>query len=183
MLFSDIASATVAEGRDEAAWRDVLHAHDGVVRRTLEIFDGHELKAIGGGLTAIFDLPVDGVRCALRLREAARALGIQLRTGVHTGEIELRGSDVCGTAVQLCRRLLDVAGPGEVVVTQTVVELAGGSQVGFEPRGKTRLRGVPGAFRLFRASEEPSVATRNPATSPGAYRNGHRTRLYALGGR
>lgn len=182
LLFSDVVGANRAGSRD-GGWRDVLDSHDGMVRRTLEIFDGHELKATGDGLVATFDLPIDAVRCALRIRDTAKTLGIHLRTAVHTGEIELRASDVCGAAVHLCRRLLDVASPDEVVVTRTVVELLAGTELGFEPRGKTRLRDVPGTWRLFTATEEPAGAGRNPSPSSGAYRTRPRVRRRPRGRR
>lgn len=176
-----LATLLFGETRDPAdlAAPDADRSLGDAVRRTLEVFDGRELKSANGGIVAAFDLPADAVRCALALRDLVASRGLGLRAAVHTGVIDMRAGDACGTAVQLCRRLVEAAEPGKVVATGVVSELAGG--LGFEPRGTVRLRGVPGAVRVFGATEstdEEVGSGRNPSGVWRANRKAGRMRLH-----
>jgi class 3 adenylate cyclase len=109
------------------------------------------VKQLGDGILATFDGPARAVRCGAALLEAAHAQGITLRAGLHTGEIELRASDVAGIAVHIASRIAALADPNEILVSRTVVDLTAGSGLQFEPRGEHELKGVPGAWPTFAA--------------------------------
>ncbi|MGH9050613.1 MAG: adenylate/guanylate cyclase domain-containing protein [Acidimicrobiia bacterium] len=152
VLFSDIVSSTEqAAALGDRRWRDRLDAHDTAVRRQLERFRGREVKTTGDGFLATFDGPARGIRCGWALREAARAVGVDVRVGLHTGEIELRGEDIGGVAVHVAERVCGHAGPGEVFVSEAVPLLVAGSGIRFDDRGTHPLKGVPGTARLFAA--------------------------------
>jgi class 3 adenylate cyclase len=150
VMFSDIVSSTerAAEIGDRS-WRDVLDRHDGLVRKLLSEHGGREIKTTGDGFLALFDAPTRAIRCALAIRDELRALEIDVRIGMHSGEVELRGNDVGGIAVNLGSRVAAAASPGEVLVSSTVRDLVGGSGIGFEDRGDHELKGVPDRWRLF----------------------------------
>ena len=150
VLFTDIVGSTamVSEVGDQR-WRDVLDVHDAMVRRQLDRFRGIEIKTTGDGFLATFDGPARAIQSALAIREAARALGLEVTIGVHTGEVERRGDDLGGIAVHLAARVQEIARPGEVLVSRTVSDLVVGSQIGFSDRGDHELRGVPGRWRLY----------------------------------
>jgi class 3 adenylate cyclase len=148
----DRVSATLLFGDWPAGeWPD--HARD-LLRTHLEAFDGDELNVSQDGFAAMFRVPLYAVRCGVAVRDEARESGMGVRMAVHTGRVEFRGSDVCGPAVHLCRRLLDVARPGEILMTPAVVGLSANSELRFRRRGVHRLDGVPGFWRLFSADEE-----------------------------
>jgi len=150
VLFTDIVGSTaMASTLGDQHWRDVLDVHDAMVRRQLERFRGIEVKTTGDGFLATFDGPARAIQAALAIREAARALGLEVTIGVHTGEVERRGDDVGGIAVHLAARVQEIAAPGEVLVSRTVSDLVVGSQTGFVDRGEHELKGVPGMWRLF----------------------------------
>ena len=150
VLFTDIVGSTErATKLGDRAWRDLLDAHDGVVRRQLERFRGREVNTAGDGFLATFDGPGRAILCACAIRDAVRALGIEVRAGLHTGEIELRGGDVAGVAVHIGARVAAMAGPGEVLVSGAVPPLVAGSGIAFEDRGERELKGVPGTWRLY----------------------------------
>jgi class 3 adenylate cyclase len=107
------------------------------------------VKSTGDGVLATFDGPGRAIRCAGAIRDSVRSLGVDMRAGLHTGEIELRGDDVAGMAVHIGARVVALAGPGEVFVSSTVKDLVAGSGIQFEDRGEHELRGVPGSWRLF----------------------------------
>ena len=107
------------------------------------------VKSTGDGVLATFDGPGRAIRCASAIRDSVRSLGIDLRAGLHTGEIELRGDDVAGVAVHIGARVSTLAGAGEVLVSSTVKDLVAGSGIDFEDRGERSLKGVPGSWRLF----------------------------------
>ena len=130
-------------------WTELLDAHDHAIRRELEAFRGHEIKTTGDGFLATFDGPARGIRCARAIRAAATDLDIDVRVGLHTGEIELRGDDISGLAVHIGQRVSATAGPAEIVVSSTVKDLVAGSGIEFEDRGEQELKGVPGTWRLF----------------------------------
>jgi class 3 adenylate cyclase len=104
---------------------------------------------MGDGFLATFDGPARSLRCACAVRDAVRSLGIEVRAGLHTGEVEMTGGDVAGIAVHIGQRVSALARPGEVLVSRTVVDLVAGSGINFEDRGEHELRGLPGAWRLF----------------------------------
>jgi class 3 adenylate cyclase len=120
-----------------------------MVRRHLGRFRGREIKTMGDGFLATFDGPARAIRCGCAIRDEARQLGIAVRAGLHTGEIELLGDDIGGTTVNIGARVAALAGPDEVLVSRTVTDLVAGSGVAFEDRGEHELKGVPGVWRLF----------------------------------
>jgi class 3 adenylate cyclase len=150
VLFTDIvgSSERASELGDES-WRTLLDAHDAVVRTQLERFGGREINTTGDGFVATFDGPARAVRCAVDVVAALRSLGIEIRAGLHTGEVELRDHDIGGIAVHTAARVQALAQPGQVVVSRTVVDLVAGSGLKFEDRGEHELKGVPGLWRLF----------------------------------
>jgi class 3 adenylate cyclase len=150
VLFTDIVGSTErAAELGDRRWRDLLDAHDRTVRRQLERFRGREVNTAGDGFLATFDGPGRGIECGCAIRDAVRALGIEIRAGLHTGEIEVRGDDVAGMAVHIGARVSAVAGASEVLVSSTVKDLVAGSRIEFEDRGDHELKGVPGSWRLF----------------------------------
>lgn len=151
VMFSDIVDSTrrAAELGDRR-WRDVLESVEQAVARELTRFRGHTVKTMGDGFLATFDGPARAIRCAAAIREAARSLfGLEVRTGLHTGEVELIRNDVGGIAVHIGARVAAIAQPGEVLVSGTVKDLVVGSGIGFEDRGERELKGVPGRWRLW----------------------------------
>jgi pimeloyl-ACP methyl ester carboxylesterase len=150
VLFTDIVGSTelVADLGDRR-WRDVLEQHNALVRRELDRFRGRELSTAGDGFLATFDGPARAVACAVSIRDAAKALGLQIRFGLHTGELELAGSDIRGIAVHTGARVAAKAGPGEVLASSTVRDLVAGSGLEFEDRGSHELKGVPGEWHLY----------------------------------
>jgi class 3 adenylate cyclase len=151
VMFSDIVDSTVrAAELGDRRWRDQLGSLEATIVRELGRFRGHAVKTMGDGLLATFDGPARAIRCATSIREAARAqFGLELRSGLHTGEIEVIGNDVGGIAVHIGARVGANAGPGEVLVSGTVKDLVVGSEIRFEDRGEHNLRGVPGQWRLW----------------------------------
>jgi class 3 adenylate cyclase len=157
----DRFSATLLFG-DWPAGETASHAR-GFVRTEFEAFDGDELFVSEDGFAAMFRVPLYAVRCGVAIRDEAHDADVPVRMAVHTGRVEFRGSDVCGPAVHLSRRLLDVAGPGELIMTPAVVGLSANSELRFTRRGVHRLDGVPGFWRLFAADEgERGDRTFNP---------------------
>jgi class 3 adenylate cyclase/pimeloyl-ACP methyl ester carboxylesterase len=154
VLFTDIVDSTaLAASLGDRAWRHRLDQHDAMVRRHLARFRGREIKTMGDGFLATFDGPARAIRCACAIRDEAGQLGIAVRAGLHTGEIELRDDDIGGVAVNIGSRVAALAGPAEVVVSRTVTDLVAGSGIAFEDRGRHKLKGVPGIWRLFAAAE------------------------------
>jgi class 3 adenylate cyclase len=150
VLFTDIVDSTrrAAEMGDRD-WRALLDAHDVVVRAQLTRFRGKEVNTSGDGFLAMFDGPQRAIRCAVAIREAVQALGIEVRAGLHTGECEVRGDDIGGIGVHIGARVSALAGPSDVLVSSTLRDLVIGSGLEFEDRGTHQLKGVPGEWRLF----------------------------------
>jgi class 3 adenylate cyclase len=150
ILFTDVVASTqlIAQSGDRK-WRDLFEEHKRVVRRELERHRGREVNTAGDGFLATFDGPARAVRCALSIVDRVRELGLEVRAGVHTGEIEVALDDVTGIAVHIGSRVQDAAGAGEVMVSRTVVDLVAGSGLEFEDRGEHELKGVPGRFQLY----------------------------------
>jgi class 3 adenylate cyclase len=153
VLFVDIveSTATAAELGDRR-WRDLLEAFHAGVRAELPRYRGREIDTAGDGFFATFDGPARAIRCAAAIRESAARLGLDVRAGLHTGEVELMGEKVGGVAVHIGARVAGEAGPGEVLVSSTVKDLVAGSGIEFEDRGSRALKGVPGEWRLFAAA-------------------------------
>jgi class 3 adenylate cyclase len=152
VLFTDIVGSTErAAAVGDKKWRDLLDDHDQATRRQLERFRGREIKTTGDGFAATFDGPGRAIQCACAIRDAVRALGVDLRVGLNTGEIELRGDDVAGMAVHIGARVAALAEPGEVLVSGAIPPLVVGSGIEFVDRGDHELKGVPGTWRLYRA--------------------------------
>lgn len=150
VLFTDIVDSTSrAASIGDRDWRALLDAHDAVVRAQLARFRGREVNTSGDGFLAMFDGPQRAIRCAMAIRDAVQALGIQVRAGLHTGECELRGDDIGGIGVHIGARVSALAGPNDVLVSSTLRDLVIGSGLEFEERGAHQLKGVPGDWRLF----------------------------------
>jgi class 3 adenylate cyclase len=152
ILFTDIAGSTehAAEVGDRR-WRELLGRHDTLARAQLERYRGREVKMTGDGLLATFDGPARAVTCAAAISRAVRTLGLEVRTAVHTGEVELRDGDIGGIAIHIASRVLGLARPNEVLVSSTVKDLVAGAEIRFEDRRVQSLRGVPGQWHLFAA--------------------------------
>jgi class 3 adenylate cyclase/pimeloyl-ACP methyl ester carboxylesterase len=152
VLFTDIVDSTrrAAEMGDRD-WHALLDAHDAVVRAQLNRFRGREVNTSGDGFLAMFDGPQRAIRCAMAIRDAVQALGIEVRAGLHTGECEVRGDDIGGIGVHIGARVSALAGPNDVLVSSTLRDLVIGSGIGFEERGTHELKGVPGEWRIFAA--------------------------------
>ncbi|WP_421843075.1 adenylate/guanylate cyclase domain-containing protein [Mycobacterium sp.] len=157
IVFTDIVGSTerAAELGDQR-WRDLLDNHDSIVRRELERFRGREVNTAGDGFVATFASPSVAIDCADAIVDAVRALDIEVRIGVHAGEVELRGSDVAGMAVHICARVAALAKSSEVLVSSTVREIVSGSRRTFAETGEHQLRGVPGRWRLYRVVRTPA---------------------------
>jgi class 3 adenylate cyclase len=153
LLFTDVVGSTdrVAAIGDRA-WHTLLDRHDDVVRRQLARFSGQQQKFTGDGILATFDGPARAIRCGIAIRDAARQIGLDVRVGIHTGEVERRGTELAGIAVHLAHRICQTAQPGEVLVSRTLVDLVAGSGATFDDRGEHELKGIPAAWRLFTAT-------------------------------
>jgi class 3 adenylate cyclase/pimeloyl-ACP methyl ester carboxylesterase len=150
VLFTDIVDSTRrAAALGDRRWHDLLERHDAVVRRQLERFGGREIKRTGDGFLATFDGPARGIRCAAAIRDALTQLGLEVRSGLHTGECELFNGDIGGIAVHIAARVNGLAGAREVLVSGTVRDLVVGSEIEFAPRGDAELKGIPGRWPLF----------------------------------
>jgi DNA-binding SARP family transcriptional activator/class 3 adenylate cyclase len=150
VLFTDIVDSTGrAAAVGDAAWRELRERHDAVVRAQLATFRGVEVETAGDGFLATFDGPARAVRCAAAIARDVARLGIDVRAGVHTGEVETGERGVHGIAVNIGARIAGAAQPGEVLVSSTVKDLVGGSGLSFEDRGTHALKGVPEPWRLF----------------------------------
>jgi class 3 adenylate cyclase len=153
VLFTDIVGSTErARAVGDQGWRELLDRHDQAAQRLVERQGGRLIKSTGDGILAVFDGPGRGIRCALTLRQELQGTGIEIRAGLHTGEVDLRDEDVGGIAVHLAARIMSAAGPGEVLVSRTVRDLVGGSDITLEDRGTHTLKGLDDQWQLFAAS-------------------------------
>lgn len=161
LLFTDIVgSTTMATGLGDRSWRQMLASHNEAVRGLLQMHHGREVGTTGDGFLATFDTPARAIACALAIATASRELGVEVRAGVHTGEVEVADGDVRGVAVHLAARIMDAAGAGEVFVSATSRELASGAAgVEFVERGPRDLKGFADPRLLYEA--------RRPQSSPG----------------
>ncbi|HEV3240208.1 MAG TPA: adenylate/guanylate cyclase domain-containing protein [Casimicrobiaceae bacterium] len=153
IMFTDIVGSTELAARvGDLAWKSLLQQHDALVRKELLRFRGREEKTTGDGFFATFDGPARAIRCAASIRDNVRQLGMEIRAGLHTGEIELGNDQVGGIAVNIGARIAASAEPGEILVSSTVKDLTAGSSVSFTERGVHTLKGVPGQWKLFSAA-------------------------------
>jgi class 3 adenylate cyclase/alpha-beta hydrolase superfamily lysophospholipase len=150
VLFTDIVDSTKLASRlGDRRWRELLNTHDDVSRQLVEEFNGQLVQTTGDGILATFDGPGRGIRCATAIRDELRGIGIQLRAGLHAGEVELRDSDIGGIAVHIAARVMAAAGPGEILTSQTVRDLVVGSDITLHDYGTQPLKGVEGSWQLF----------------------------------
>jgi class 3 adenylate cyclase/pimeloyl-ACP methyl ester carboxylesterase len=156
VLFTDIVGSTVAVSSvGDGAWRRTLDAHDRVVERVVARHGGTVVKQTGDGALIVFDLPSRAMRAAVALREELGSLGVELRQGVHAGEIAVRGDDVSGVAVHVAARVMSLAGAGEILTSAVVPMLIEGENLAFDERTTTELRGLPGQRTIYALSNEP----------------------------
>jgi class 3 adenylate cyclase len=150
VMFSDIVSSTErAAAIGDRRWRGVLDHHDELIRKQLGDHGGREIKTTGDGFLALFDAPARAIRCAVAIRDGLRSEDLDVRIGLHSGEVELRGNDVGGIAVNIGARVAATGSAGDVVVSSTVKDLVAGSGIDFTDRGEHALKGVPDTWRLF----------------------------------
>ena len=150
VLFTDIVGSTErAATVGDRTWSAQLDQHDAAVERQLARFGGRLVKTTGDGVLATFDSPAYAIQCALAIRDTVGRLGLEIRAGLHVGEVEKRGEDVSGVAVNLAQRVQARSHPGEVLVSRTIVDLVAGSGIDFQDRGEHELKGVPGTWHLF----------------------------------
>jgi class 3 adenylate cyclase len=150
VLFTDIVGSTERAGRlGDRRWRELLDVHEELARRVVEEFQGQLVKTTGDGILATFDGPGRGIRCAAALRDELRGIGLQIRAGLYTGEVELRDGDVGGIAVHLAARVMAAAESGEILTSRTVRDLVVGANITVEDRGPHALKGIEGTWQLF----------------------------------
>ena len=155
IMFTDIVGSTErAAMLGDGRWRDLLDNHDSIVRHELERFGGREVNTAGDGFVATFTSPSAAIACADAIVDAIHVLGIEVRVGIHAGEVEVRGDDVAGMAVHIGARVAALAGPSEVLVSSTVRDIVTGSRHRFADRGEHELKGVPGRWRLCALERE-----------------------------
>jgi class 3 adenylate cyclase len=154
ILFTDIVDSTSqARGLGDSEWRKLLLAHDATVRREIARFRGSEIKSTGDGFLALFDGPARAIYCAQAIIEGMGPLGIRVRAGLHTGEIERTQTDVHGIAVHIAARVMDTASTGDVLISRTVKDLVAGSGITFDDAGEHSLKGLEEKWRLYRVRE------------------------------
>jgi len=150
ILFTDIVNSTeLAAEMGDDRWREVIQAHDTLVRRRLELYRGQRVRSTGDGFLAIFDGPVRALTLASLLVNEVRNFGLEIRAGLHTGLVETQGEEISGIAIHIANRVMAKAGPGQVFVSRTVKDLVAGSGFQFEAQGKHQLKGVPDEWRLY----------------------------------
>jgi len=163
VLFTDIVGSTrLASKLGDRKWRELLDRHDAAARAQLRRHSGREVKTVGDGFLATFEGPENAVRCAKAIGDELSDMGLEIRAGLHTGQCEVRGTDLGGIAVHIAARIADLAEGGEVLVSQTVKELVTGSKLPFVTRGTHSLRGVPGKWRVFRLKDDQKVKAAAP---------------------
>lgn len=156
VLFTDVVSSTAAAAAvGDRRWRHILEAHNDTVAAQIGRYRGRLVKQTGDGILATFDGPARAVRCALAIGDALRPIGVRIRAGVHTGEIEVLGGDIAGIGVHIARRIADLADAGEVLVSRTVTDLVAGSGLSFSHHSTQQLRGVPGEWQMYAVSAPP----------------------------
>lgn len=153
VLFTDIVGSTQQlTSLGDVAWRRLLDEHDKLAHRLVEQHRGRLIKTTGDGILASFDGPGRAIKCAMAFSGAAAHIGLKLRAGLHTGEVELRGEDIAGVAVNAAARIMGEAGPGKIFVSRVVTDLVAGAGVNFSRQAPRRLKGLPGRWDLFTAA-------------------------------
>jgi class 3 adenylate cyclase len=161
IVFTDIVGSTErAAALGDDRWHALLDNHDNVIRNELQRFRGREVNTVGDGFVAMFTSPSVAIDCADAIVDAVRPLGIEVRVGIHAGEVEVRGDDIAGMAVHIGARVAALAGPSEVLVSSTVREIVTGSRRKFTERGEHDLKGVPGRWRVFTLVRENATVRR-----------------------
>lgn len=164
IVFTDIVGSTErAAELGDYRWRDLLDNHDRIVRHELQRFGGREVNTAGDGFVATFSSPSAALACADALVDAVQVLGIEVRVGIHAGEVEVRGAgkdDIAGMAVHIGARVAALAGPSEVLVSSTLRDIVTGSRHRFGDRGESALKGVPGYWRLYALVREHAAVRR-----------------------
>ena len=156
VLFTDIVGSTQrAQAAGDQRWWELLDAHDEAARRQVEQEGGRWIKSTGDGVLAVFDGPGRAIRCAVALRKELAGIGVEIRAGIHTGELDLRDDDVGGIAVHIAARIMAAAGAGEILVSRTVRDLVTGSGIALEDRGTHTLKGLSDPWQLFAAVGVP----------------------------
>jgi class 3 adenylate cyclase len=179
VLFTDIVQSTqTAASLGDDRWRQVLEAHDRLIREQLHAYEGREVKHTGDGFLATFDGPARAVRCACAIRDGiSQSLGISVRIGVHTGECEAVGDDLAGLTVHIGARIAALAEPNEVLVSSTVRDLVVGSEIKFSDHGIHQLKGAPGEWRLLAVSDSAADSLVGAPTAPPSRSRSERTVL------
>ena len=163
VLFTDIVGSTeLAASLGDQRWKQLLERHDAVVRTELDRFDGEEIKHTGDGFLLTFDSPARAIRFARSLRTQLRGIGIEIRTGLHTGQCEISGKDLAGMSVHIGARVMSEAGSGEILVSSAVKDLVVGSEIKFHPRGARTLKGAPGQWELFQVDDDTKLRSTVP---------------------
>src|SRR5947208_5938557 len=178
VLFTDIVGSTeMAAELGDQAWRELVQEHNRLIRAALRRHGGRELDTAGDGFFAVFDAPASAIACALDVIEEMRSLGIDVRAGLHVGEVEQIGRKVGGIAVPIGARIMAAADAGEVFVSSTARDLAAGAGLQFDDQGERELKGVPGTWRLYRVTRPQQdvaaaaiAATDRAAQRPAAVR-------------
>jgi class 3 adenylate cyclase len=151
VLFTDIVDSTQRAGQlGDQRWRELLDMHDELTSRVIQEFQGQLVKTTGDGILATFDGPGRAIRCAAALRDELQGIGLQIRAGLHTGEVELRDGDVGGIGVHIAARIVAAAGPGEILTSRTVRDLVVGSDIAAEDQGTHVLKGIDDTWQLFK---------------------------------
>ena len=168
-LFTDIARSTEQlAALGDQRWREVLDQHDRVASDLVGQFRGQIIKNTGDGILALFDGPARAVRCAQQLIAEMEGIGLAVRAGLHVGEVVRRGDDVTGLAINIAARVMEQAAAGDLLLTRTLMDLTGGSGIGFAPAGSHELKGVPGVFDLFRPAQSDQPWWTDPMASTDA---------------
>jgi class 3 adenylate cyclase len=153
ILFTDLVGSTESQARlGDESYRELMNRHDDLTQRQVQRHKGHFIQATGDGLKATFDAPSNAIACAAAIRDSLSSLDLQVRAGVHTGEIEQRGDDITGISVNIAARIADRADSGEILTSDLTRQLMIGANVNFESRGEHELKGVPGKWPVFAAS-------------------------------
>jgi YVTN family beta-propeller protein len=176
VMFTDIVGSTqLASELGDRGWRQLVSRHHALVRKTLKRYGGHEVDTAGDGFFATFDQPTRAIACAKELVTGLRHMGIEIRAGIHMGEVEVIGAKVGGIAVHIGSRVMSKAQPGEVLVSSTVRDLMSGSETRFEDRGLQELKGVPAQWHLFAVEPEAAPETVEEGAAPEAEAQGRRS--------
>ncbi len=163
ILFTDIVGSTdIASELGDRRWRDLVARHHTIVRRELKTFEGREMDTAGDGFFATFDSPGAAIRCACAISDGVREVGLEIRAGLHGGEVEVDRGKAGGIAVNTAARVMSVGGPGEVLVSSSLHDVVAGSRLGFEDHGVHQLKGIGGEWRLFGVTEVDGAERSRP---------------------